>query len=140
MIQRNKTMLKRELSKRERVLHRATHHWSGRDLRLIREKYGYSGHAFTWFLRGIGVPATQAMIRRVEASPIVERLYVEAVAELVGRKEFDRAVDEILLAEIIADESNAPPSSYAGELQSHRLSSREGRRQLLAFKRSRSNA
>lgn len=133
-------MLKRELSRRERVLHRATRHWSGRELRLIREKYGYSGHAFTWFLRGIGVPVTQAMIRRIEAAPTVDRLYVEAVAELVGRTEFDRAVDEIILAEIIADESNTPPDAHAGDQQSQRISSREGRRQLLALKRPGSNA
>jgi DNA-binding transcriptional regulator YiaG len=71
---------------------------SGRDLKKIREKCGYSAREFANLLRSIGARITTTRsVYRLEERREVEFRYVEAMIQLVGKNHYERSLSELIL-------------------------------------------
>lgn len=89
---------------------------SGRDLKRIREKCGYSAREFANLLCSIGARITTGRsIYRLEEMPAVPFRYVDAMIQLVGIRHYAESLNEVLQEEKELDQ---------------RREEREGRRKI----------
>lgn len=89
-----------EPDEKELAAKRTQRRISGRDLKKIREKCGYSAREFANLLRAIGARITTTRsVYRLEERWKVEFRYVEAMIQLVGKIHYERSLTELILEE-----------------------------------------
>lgn len=73
---------------------------SGRDMKKIRERCGYSAREFAELLRSIGARITTTRsVYRLEERRTIKPRYVDALTSLVGAKNFVACLRAIILEE-----------------------------------------
>jgi len=93
-------MTTKESTRRERE-----HHFSGRDLRAVRERCGYAAREFAAFLKSEGAPiGSLRSIYRLEMMKRVPFRYLDALKRFVGAVRYEHCLNDIIEQDVLRQE------------------------------------